>query len=131
MRIVVELRRDSYPQVVLNNLFKLTPLQSNFSANMLALVDGEPITLSLLKMLRVFLDFRVETIEKRTTYLLRKAEERNHILLGLLLALDQLDAIISLIRSASDASMARKQLQEIHGLTELQSDAILQMQLRN
>ena len=130
MRIVVELRRDSYPQVVLNNLFKLTPLQSNFSANMLALVDGEPITLSLLKMLRVFLDFRVETIEKRTTYLLRKAEERNHILLGLLLALDQLDAIISLIRSASDASMARKQLQEIHGLTELQSDAILQMQLR-
>ena len=130
MRIVVELRRDSYPQVVLNNLFKLTPLQSNFSANMLALVDGEPITLSLLKMLRVFLDFRVETIEKRTTYLLRKAEERNHILLGLLLALDQLDAIISLIRTASDASMARKQLQEIHGLTELQSDAILQMQLR-
>ncbi len=130
MRIVVELRRDSYPQVVLNNLFKLTPLQSNFSANMLALVDGEPITLSLLKMLRVFLDFRVETIQKRTTYLLRKAEERNHILLGLLLALDQLDAIISLIRSASDASMARKQLQEIHGLTELQSDAILQMQLR-
>ncbi len=130
MRIVIELRRDSYPQVVLNNLFKLTPLQSNFSANMLALVDGEPITLSLLKMLRVFLDFRVETIEKRTTYLLRKAEERNHILLGLLLALDQLDAIISLIRSASDASMARKQLQEIHGLTELQSDAILQMQLR-
>ncbi len=130
MRVVIELRRDSYPQVVLNNLFKLTPLQSNFSANMLALVDGEPITLSLLKMLRVFLDFRVETIEKRTTYLLRKAEERNHILLGLLLALDQLDAIISLIRSASDASMARKQLQEIHGLTELQSDAILQMQLR-
>ncbi len=130
MRIVVELRRDSYPQVVLNNLFKLTPLQSNFSANMLALVDGEPVTLSLLKMLRVFLDFRVETIEKRTTYLLRKAEERNHILLGLLLALDQLDAIISLIRAASDASMARKKLQEIHGLTELQSDAILQMQLR-
>ncbi len=130
MRIVVELRRDSYPQVVLNNLFKLTPLQSNFSANMLALVDGEPITLSLLKMLRVFLDFRVETIEKRTTFLLRKAEDRNHILLGLLLALDQLDEIISLIRSASDASVARKQLQEIHGLTEVQSDAILQMQLR-
>ncbi|KGG35697.1 DNA gyrase subunit A [Prochlorococcus sp. SS52] len=130
MRIVVELRRDSYPQVVLNNLFKLTPLQSNFSANMLALVDGEPITLSLLRMLNVFLDFRVITIEKRTKYLLRKAEERNHLLLGLLLALDQLDEIIALIRSASDTSVAKKQLQEIHGLTDVQADAILQMQLR-
>ncbi|KGG15463.1 DNA gyrase subunit A [Prochlorococcus sp. MIT 0602] len=130
MRVVVELRRDSYPQVVLNNLFKLTPLQSNFSANMLALVDGEPVTLSLLKMLKVFLDFRVEIIEKRTRYLLRKAEERNHLLLGLLLALDQLDEIISLIRSAPDASIAKKQLQDIHGLTDIQADAILQMQLR-
>ncbi len=130
MRIVVELRRDSYPQVVLNNLFKLTPLQTNFSANMLALVDGEPVTLSLLKMLKVFLDFRVETIEKRTRYLLRKAEERNHLLLGLLLALDQLDDIISLIRAASDTSVAKNQLQELHGLTAVQADAILQMQLR-
>ncbi len=130
MRIVVELRRDSYPQVVLNNLFKLTPLQSNFSANMLALVNGEPVTLDLLKMLQVFLDFRVETIERRTRYFLRKAEERDHILLGLLTALDQLDPIISLIRAASDAPTARNQLQERHGLTEVQADAILQMQLR-
>ncbi len=130
MRIVVELRRDSYPQVVLNNLFKLTPLQSNFSANMLALVDGEPVTLSLLKMLQVFLDFRVQTIERRTKYLLRKAEERNHILLGLLLALKQLDEIIALIRAASDTSVAKEQLQKLHGLSEVQSDAILQMQLR-
>ena len=74
MRIVVELRRDSYPQVVLNNLFKLTPLQTNFSANMLALVNGEPVILSLRKMLQVFLEFRVETIKKRTKYLLKKAE---------------------------------------------------------
>ncbi len=130
MRIVVELRRDSYPQVVLNNLFKLTPLQTNFSANMLALVDGEPVTLSLLKMLSVFLEFRVDIIEKRTNYLLRKAEERNHLLLGLLLALDQLDEIIALIRSASDTSIAKAKLQEIHGLTAVQADAILQMQLR-
>ncbi len=130
MRIVVELRRDSYPQVVLNNLFKLTPLQSNFSANMLALVEGEPVTLSLLKMLQVFLKFRIETIERRTKYLLRKAEERDHLLLGLLLALDQLDPIISLIRSASDTSVAKNNLQEVHGLTALQADAILQMQLR-
>ena len=130
MRIVVELRRDSYPQVVLNNLFKLTPLQTNFSANMLALVNGEPVILSLRKMLQVFLDFRVETIEKRTKYLLKKAEGRDHILLGLLLALDQLDEIISLIRSASDSATAKQQLQELHGLTDIQSDAILQMQLR-
>ena len=130
MRIVVELRRDSYPQVVLNNLFKLTPLQTNFSANMLALVNGEPVTLSLRKMLQVFLDFRVETIEKRTKYLLKKAESRDHILLGLLLALDQLDEIISLIRSASDSATAKNKLQELHGLTDIQSDAILQMQLR-
>jgi len=130
MRIVVELRRDSYPQVVLNNLFKLTPLQTNFSANMLSLVNGEPVILSLRKMLEVFLDFRVETIEKRTKYLLKKAENRDHILLGLLLALDQLDEIINLIRSASDSSTAKKKLQELHGLTDIQSDAILQMQLR-
>ena len=130
MRIVVELRRDSYPQVVLNNLFKLTPLQSNFSANMLALVKGEPLLLTLRKMLEVFLEFRVETIERRTRYLLKKAEDRDHILLGLLLALENLDPIIALIRSASDTPSAKKQLQEIHGLTEIQSDAILQMQLR-
>ena len=130
MRIVIELRRDAYPQVVLNNLFKLTPIQSNFSANMLALVNGEPVLLTLRKTLEVFLDFRINTIEKRTRYLLRKAEERDHILLGLLLALDQLDPIIALIRAASDSATAKKQLQEKHGLTDVQSDAILQMQLR-
>jgi len=130
MRIVIELRRDAYPQVVLNNLFKLTPLQNNFSAYMLALVKGEPVLLTLRKMLQVFLDFRIETIERRTRYFLRKAEERDHILLGLLLALDQLDPIIALIRAASDTATARQQLQERHGLSEVQADAILQMQLR-
>lgn len=130
MRIVIELRRDAYPQVVLNNLFKLTPLQNNFSAYMLALVNGEPILLTLRKMLQVFLEFRIETIERRTRYLLRKAEERDHILLGLLLALDQLDPIIALIRAAPDTATARAQLQERHGLSEIQADAILQMQLR-
>ncbi|WP_320677110.1 DNA gyrase subunit A [Prochlorococcus sp. MIT 1300] len=130
MRIVVELRRDAYPQVVLNNLFKLTPLQSNFSANLLALVNSEPVLLNLSKMLKVFLEFRVETIERRTRYMLRKAEERDHILLGLLLALNQLDPIIALIRAASDTATAKKQLQADHGLTEVQSEAILQMQLR-
>jgi DNA gyrase subunit A len=130
MRIVIELRRDAYPQVVLNNLFKLTPLQNNFSAYMLALVNGEPILLTLRRMLQVFLDFRVETIERRTRYLLRKAQERDHILLGLLIALDNLDAIIALIRSAADTASARQGLMDQFGLSEAQSDAILQMQLR-
>ena len=130
MRIVIELRRDAYPQVVLNNLFKLTPLQSNFSAYMLALVKGEPILLTLRKMLEVFLEFRVETIERRTRYLLRKAEERDHILLGLLIALDNLDAIIALIRGAADTATARAELVTQFGLSEIQADAILQMQLR-
>jgi DNA gyrase subunit A len=130
MRIVIELRRDAYPQVVLNNLFKLTPLQSNFNAYMLALVGGEPVLLTLRKLLQVFLDFRVETIERRTRYLLRKAEERDHILLGLLIALDNLDAIIALIRAAADTATAREQLIDQFGLSEAQADAILQMQLR-
>jgi len=130
MRIVIELRRDAYPQVVLNNLFKLTPLQSNFNAYMLALVANEPILLSLRRMLQVFLDFRIETIERRTRYLLRKAEDRDHILLGLLIALDNLDAIIALIRSAADTATARQGLMDQFGLSEIQSDAILQMQLR-
>jgi DNA gyrase subunit A len=130
MRIVIELRRDAYPQVVLNNLFKLTPLQSNFNAYMLSLVASEPLLLNLRKMLEVFLEFRIETIERRTRYLLRKAEERDHILLGLLIALDNLDAIIALIRSAADAASARLGLTQEFGLSEVQADAILQMQLR-
>ena len=130
MRIVIELKRDAYPQVVLNNLFKLTPLQNNFSANILALVKGEPTTLSLRKMLDVFLDFRVETIKRRTTFLLKKAEERDHIVKGLLLALDDMDQIINLIRSAKDSISAREKLQNDHKLSSIQADAILQMQLR-
>ena len=130
MRIVIELRRDAYPQVVLNNLYKLTPLQNNFSAYTLALVKGEPVVLNLKRMLEVFLDFRIETIERRTKYLLRKAEERDHILQGLLVALNDLDAIIQLIRNAADAATARQGLVNDHGLSEIQADAILQMQLR-
>ncbi len=130
MRIVIELKRDAYPQVVLNNLFKLTPLQNNFSANILALVKGEPTTLSLRKMLDVFLDFRVETIKRRTGFLLKKAEERDHIVKGLLLALGSMDEIINLIRSAKDTVSAREKLQTDHELSPTQSEAILQMQLR-
>lgn len=130
MRIVIELKRDAYPQVVLNNLYKQTPLQSNFSANMLALVDGEPRILTLKDFLNVFLTFRIETITRRTQYLLRKAEERDHLLQGLLIALANLDPIIQLIRGAADTPTAKQALIDSFELSETQADAILQMQLR-
>jgi DNA gyrase subunit A len=130
MRIVVELRRDAYPRVVLNNLYKQTALQSNFGANMLAIVNGEPQLLTLKQFLQVFLEFRVETITRRTRYELRKAEERDHILQGLLVALQDIDQVIRIIRSASDTANAKTQLMEILSLSESQADAILQMQLR-
>lgn len=130
MRVVIELKRDAYPRVVLNNLYKQTPLQSNFGANMLALVNGEPQLLSLSQFLNVFLDFRIETITRRTQYELRKAEERDHLLQGLLIALENLDGIIQLIRRAPDSAAAKQELIDNYGLSEQQSDAILQMQLR-
>ncbi|WP_088891892.1 DNA gyrase subunit A [Leptolyngbya ohadii] len=130
MRIVIELRRDAYPRVVLNNLYKQTPLQTNFGVNMLALVDGEPQILSLKQSLQVFLDFRIETITRRTRYELRKAEERDHILQGYLIALQNLDAIIALIRHAADTVSAKQELIQTYRLSEAQADAILQMQLR-
>jgi DNA gyrase subunit A len=130
MRIVIELKRDAYPRVVLNNLYKQTPLQMNFGANMLALVNNEPQLLSIKKFLTVFLDFRIETITRRTQYELRKAQERDHLLQGLLIALDNLDRIIALIRHAADAPTAKGELIEVYGLSDAQADAILQMQLR-
>jgi DNA gyrase subunit A len=130
MRIVIELKRDAYPSVVLNNLYKQTPIQSNFGANMLALVDNEPLLLSLSQFLQVFLDFRVETITRRTRYQLRKAEERDHLLQGLLIALANLDAVIQLIRGAADTATAKAELVARFELSETQAEAILQMQLR-
>ena len=130
MRIVIELKRDAYPQVVLNNLYKQTPLQNNFGANMLALVNGDPQLLTLKQFLSVFLEFREETVIRRTRYTLRKCQERDHLLQGLLIALDNLDAVIYLIRHAADATVARQELMEGYGLSETQADAILQMQLR-
>ena len=130
MRIVIELKRDAYARVVLNNLYKHTPIQSNFGANMLALVGGEPQLLTLKRFLQVFIDFRVETITRRTQYELRKAQERDHILQGLLIALGNLDAIIQLIRGAADTATAKGELISTFGLSEVQADAILQMQLR-
>ncbi len=130
MRIVIELKRDAYPRVVLNNLYKQTPMQANFGANMLALVHNDPQLLTLRGFLSHFLDFRIDAIERRTRYLLRKAEERDHLLMGLLTALANLDAIIALIRGAADASIAKQGLVETYGLSDFQADAILQMQLR-
>lgn len=130
MRIVIELKRDSYPRVVLNNLYKQTPLQANFGANMLALVDGEPQLLSLKQFLQVFLDFRIDAITRRTRYELRKAEERDHLLQGLLIALQNLDEVIRIIRRSADTASARQELIDGFGLSERQADAILQMQLR-
>ena len=130
MRIVIELKRDAYAKVVLNNLYKQTPLQSNFGANMVALVNNEPLQLNLKKFLSVFLEFRIECIIKRTEYELRKAEERDHLLQGLLIALANLDQIVSLIRHAPDAATAKQELMENYTLSTEQADAILQMQLR-
>jgi len=130
MRIVIELRKDAYPRVVLNNLYKQTPLQINFGANMLALVEGEPQHLNLKKFLEVFIEFRVETITRRTNYLLRKAQERDHLLQGLLIALEDIEAVIRIIRGANDTATAKANLIEHFGLSEVQADAILQMQLR-
>jgi DNA gyrase subunit A len=130
MRIVIELKRDAYPRVVLNNLYKQTPLQANFGANMLALVNGEPQLLALKQFLQVFLEFREEAVTRRTRYELNKAEERDHLLQGLLIALQNLDTMIALIRHAADTASARQELVESYGLSEAQADAILQMQLR-
>jgi DNA gyrase subunit A len=130
MRIVIELKRDAYPRVVLNNLYKQTPIQNNFGANMLALVNSEPQLLSIKRFLEVFIDFRIETITRRTQYELRKAEERDHLLQGLLIALANLDGIIRLIRQAADTATAKGELIETYALSEAQADAILQMQLR-
>ena len=129
-RIVIELKRDAIPQVVLNNLYKFTQLQDSFGINMLALVDGVPRTLPLRDVLRHYLDHQVEVITRRTRYRLRKAEERMHILRGLLVALEHLDAVIALIREAPSADEARSRLMTQYQLTEIQANAILDMMLR-
>jgi DNA gyrase subunit A len=130
MRVVIELKRDAYPRVVLNNLYKQTAVQSNFGANMLALVNNDPQLLTIRRFLEVFLEFRVEAITRRTRYQLRKAQERDHLLQGLLIALENIDAIIRLIRGAADTATAKIELEEGFGLSQTQADAILQMQLR-
>ncbi|HEX3256333.1 MAG TPA: DNA gyrase subunit A [Gaiellaceae bacterium] len=129
MRIYVELKRDAVPQVVLNKLFKHTPLQTTFGYNAVALVDGVPRTLSLLELIRYYLDYQREVVTRRSKFELRKAEERAHILEGYLKALDNLDAVIALIRAAEDTDTARTGLMEQFELTEIQAQAILDLRL--
>ncbi len=130
MRIVYELKRDAIPNVVLNKLFKYTALQSSFSVNNIALVKGRPVMLNLKKMIELFVEHRHDVVVRRTQYELRKAEERAHILDGLLIALDNLDAVISLIRASSTPEDARNGLMEQFGLSEIQARAILDMRLQ-
>jgi DNA gyrase subunit A len=129
MRIQVELKRDAVPQVALNKLFKHTPLQTTFGYNAVALVDGVPKTLSLLELVRHYLDFQREVVVRRSKYELRQAEKRAHVLQGYLIALDNLDAVIALIRAANDTDEARTGLQEQFSLSEIQAQAILDMRL--
>jgi DNA gyrase subunit A len=129
-RLVIDVRRDSVPQVVLNQLYKHTQLQDSFGVIMLALVDGVPRLLNLADMLRHYNAHQVSVVIRRTRYELRKAEERAHILEGLLIALDHLDEVINLIRNAESADAARSQLMERYSLSEVQATAILDMQLR-
>ena len=130
MRLIIELKRDAVAQVVLNQLFKHTQLQDNFGANMLALVDGVPRTLTLEQFVRYWIAHQIEVIQRRTAYRLRKAEERAHILRGYLKALDALDDVIALIRASATVEDARAGLMELLEIDEVQSTAILDMQLR-
>ncbi|MFF5567734.1 DNA gyrase subunit A [Streptomyces sp. NPDC012623] len=129
-RLVVVLKRDAVAKVVLNNLYKHTDLQSNFSANMLALVDGVPRTLSLDAFIRHWVAHQIEVIVRRTKFRLRKAEERAHILRGLLKALDAIDEVIALIRRSDTVEIAREGLMGLLTIDEIQANAILEMQLR-
>ena len=130
MRIFVELKRDAVPQVVLNKLFKHTPLQTTFGYNAVALVDGVPRTLSLLELVSHYLDFQRVVVTRRSKFELRRAESRAHVLRGYVIALDNLDAVIELIRGAGDTDEAREQLMERFGLSEVQAVAILDLRLR-
>jgi DNA gyrase subunit A len=130
MRVVIDLKRDANAQVVLNQLFKHTNLQDTFGVHLLALVDGVPRTLTLDTALAAYIAHQVEVVARRTTYRLRKAEERAHVLEGLLVAIAHLDDVIALIRASASADVARTELMTRYELSEIQAQAILDMQLR-
>jgi DNA gyrase subunit A len=130
MRIVIELKRGEVPEVVLNNLYKHTPLQSSYGIIMLAIVGGRPKVLNLLELVESFVDFRREVVRRRTEFELKKAEARYHILEGLKIALDHLDAVITLIRGSKSPQEARAGLMTSFSLSQIQAQAILDMQLQ-
>ncbi|MBN1331605.1 DNA gyrase subunit A [Candidatus Dojkabacteria bacterium] len=130
MRIVVDIKRDGKPKTILNKLYKFTEMQKAFNANMIALVDGEPQLLTLKEILELFIQFRQEIVIRRTEFRLAKAREREHILEGLMIALDNLDEVIKTIRESKDADVARDALMKKFKLSERQAIAILDMQLR-
>ena len=130
MRIVIELRRDVNPNIMLNHLFKHTQLQDTFGVIMLALVDNEPKVLNLLQMLNCYLDHQKEVVTRRTQFDLNKALERDHILQGLLIALDHIDEVIRIIRSSENVPVAKQTLMDRFDLTEIQANAIVEMKLR-
>ncbi len=130
LRIVIELKRGTQPQKTLNRLYKYTPLQSTFSVQLLALVQGTPLTLPLKRLLLIFLEHRIEVLVRRSQYELRKARERAHILEGLLIALDHMDEVVQIIRQSPDVETARTRLMAAFGLSEVQAQAILDMPLR-
>ncbi|MFV0565423.1 MAG: DNA gyrase subunit A [Flavobacteriaceae bacterium] len=130
MRIVYVLKRDAIPNIVLNKLYKYTALQSSFSVNNIALVNGRPQLLNLKELIHYFVEHRHDVVVRRTTYELRKAEERAHILEGLIIASDNIDEVIAIIRASSNAEEAREKLMERFKLTEIQSRAIVEMRLR-
>ncbi|MBT3995750.1 MAG: DNA gyrase subunit A [Chloroflexi bacterium] len=130
MRVVLELRRGAHVPVVLNNLYKHTNLRNSFSVNMIALVDGTPKMLTLKQALRHYIDFRVEVVRRRAEFDLKKAKARLHVLEGLRIAIDNLDRVIALIRASADVEEARSSLMAEFSLSEIQAQAILDMQLR-
>lgn len=130
MRIVIELKREAQPQMVLEQLYRLTPLQSNFGVIMLALVNGVPLQLSLKEVLQDFLDFREQTLTRRYQNQLEQAQNRQHLVEGLIVSLDHLDNLIDILRHASDGTTAKVQLQSQFELSERQADAILAMPMR-
>ena len=130
MRIVIELKRDAIPDIVLNNLYKLTAMQQTFGVINLAIVNGQPRELTLIETLNIFIEHRREVVLRRTRFELRKAEARAHILEGLKKALDNLDAVISIIRGAKAAQEAREALMLRFKFSDIQARAILEMQLQ-
>lgn len=129
-RLVIELKRDAVPQVVLNQLFKSTPLQDSFGYNMVALVDGVPRTMGIGEIIGYYIDHQMEVVERRTAYRLQRAKDRAHIIEGLIIAVDNIDEVIAIIRGSADTAAARSNLIERFDLSEIQANAILEMRLR-